>query len=171
VVVNCVENFTSKLIYEHILYSLQDEEEEEISFTTRCDNMVEFLRLLKQTISHRNMQDQTFYIILDKAERLRELEINILPAFLRLQELTKLNICVILLTEIIWEKFFSGTGFYDPVEIHFTDYSKADLQQIMCRDCPSDYPVELFGAFCQLLLSVFYAVCRDLNELRHLVNI
>lgn len=157
-------------MYEHILNSfIQNDEEEEILFTKRCDNMVDFLRMLKQSITEHDLQDETFYIILDKAERLREMEINILPAFLRLQELTGMNICVIVLSDIIWEKFFSGTGFNDPVLMHFADYTKSELQQIMCLDCPSDYPVDLFSAFCQLLLSVFYTVCRDLNELRHLV--
>lgn len=132
--------------------------------------MVEFIRQLKQGISDRKLQDETFFIILDKAERLREMEINILPAFFRLQELTSVNLCVIMLTEIIWEKFFSGTGFSNPEIVHFPDYSKTELQQIMCLDCPSEHPSSFYMGYCQLLLSVFYTVCRDLNELRHLVR-
>ncbi|KAL9961950.1 hypothetical protein ACROYT_G030994 [Oculina patagonica] len=168
--VNCVESFTARLIYEHILYQLQESDEEDDLLNTppKCDNMTDFLRHLKQSLLSKELTTETFYIVLDKAERLRDIEANALPAFLKLQEFTQLNICVILLSQIVWEKFQVGTGFYEPVIIHLPDYSKTELLQIMARDCPSEYPVEFFKAYCQLLMSVFYSVCRDLNELRHL---
>ena len=37
-----------------------------------------------------------------------------------------LNICVILISEIVWEKFRVGTGFIEPLPIYFPDYSKGD---------------------------------------------
>ena len=132
--------------------------------------MTDFLRQLKNSLSSRQLTSGTFYIVLDKADRLRDIEANVLPAFLRLQELTQLNICVIFISQIVWEKFQVGTGFYEPVVVHFPDYSKVELLQIMAKDCPSSYPVEFYKAYCQLFASVFYSVCRDLNELRHLVS-
>ena len=169
--VNCVESFTARLIFEHILYQLQEyDEEDNFNAPPKCDNMTDFLRHLKHSMSEKELTNETIYIVLDKAERLRDIEANFLPAFLRLQELTQLNICVVLLSQIVWEKFQVGTGFYEPIVIHFPDYSKTELLQIMVRDCPSSYPVEFFKAYCQLLMSVFYSVCRDLNELRHLVS-
>ena len=171
VLVNCVESFTARLIYEHILYQLQEsDKEDELSTPPKCDNMTDFLRHLRHSLLSKELTNETFYIVLDKAERLRDIEANALPAFLRLQELTHLNICVILLSQIVWEKFQVGTGFYEPIVVHFSDYSKTELLQIMAKDCPSPYPVEFFKAYCQLLMSVFYSVCRDLNELRHLVS-
>ena len=169
---NCIESFTARLIYEHILYQLQDLDEEDDDFDPppKCDNMTDFLRQLKNSLSSRQLTSETFYIVLDKAERLRDIEANVLPAFLRLQELTQLNICVIFISQIVWEKFQVGTGFYEPVVVHFPDYSKVELLQIMAKDCPSSYPVEFYKAYCQLFTSVFYSVCRDLNELRHLVS-
>ena len=170
--VNCIESFTARLIYEHILYQLQDLDEEDDDFDPppKCDNMTDFLRQLKNSLSSRQLISETFYIVLDKAERLRDIEANVLPAFLRLQELTQINICVIFISQIVWEKFQVGTGFYEPVVVHFPDYSKVELLQIMAKDCPSSYPVEFYKAYCQLFTSVFYSVCRDLNELRHLVS-
>ena len=169
--VNCVESFTARLIFEHILYKLQDlDEDDDQNAPPKCENMTDFLRLLKHSLSAKELTKETFYIVLDKAEQLRDIEANLLPAFLRLQELTQLNICIILLSQIVWEKFQVGTGFYEPFVIHFLDYTKAELLQIMARDSPSSYPVEFFKAYCQLLMSVFYSVCRDLNELRHLVS-
>lgn len=169
VLVNCVESFTARLIFEHILYRLQDpDEDDNWNAPPKCENMTEFLRHFKHSLSAKELMNETFYIVLDKAEKLRDIEANFLPAFLRLQELTQLNICVILLSQIVWEKFQVGTGFCEPFVILFPDYSKSELLQIMARDSPSSYPVEFFKAYCQLLLSVFYSVCRDLNELRHL---
>lgn len=168
---NCVESFTTRLIYEHILYQLQElDEEDDFISPPKCDNMTDFIRQLKHSLSSREFTNETFYIVLDKAERLRDIEVNVLPAFLRLHELAQLNICVILLSQIVWEKFQVGTGFYEPVIVHFMDYSKAELLQIMAIDCPASHPVEFYKAYCQLLTSVFYSVCRDLNELRHLVS-
>ena len=37
---------------------------------------------------------------------------------------TKHNLCVIMISEIVWEKYRSGTGFSEPFVIHFPDYSK-----------------------------------------------
>ena len=163
-----MESFSSRLIYEHILTKLQDDGQNPVA--PRCDNMTDFVRMLRQSITAQGFQNETFYIVLDKAERLRDMEANILPAFLRFQELSKMNITVIMASEIIWEKFQFGTGFCEPILVHFPDYSKLELLQILVRDCPEEYPKEFYSAYCQLLLSIFYAVCRDLKELRHLVS-
>ena len=37
---------------------------------------------------------------------------------------TGLNICVILVSEIVWEKYRFGTGFCEPLVVHFPDFSK-----------------------------------------------
>ncbi|WAR25831.1 ORC5-like protein [Mya arenaria] len=69
VLVNCVECYSQRFLYEHILNVLHSGSETvlETSQLIKCDNMNDF--------------------VLDKAERLRDMEQNILPAFLRLQEL------------------------------------------------------------------------------------
>ena len=45
-----------------------------------------------------------------------------------------------------------------------------DLQQILSQDIHPSYSPELYSAFINILLGVFYSVCRDLRELRHLVR-
>ena len=169
--VNCIESFTARLIYEHILYQLQEvEAKDDLATLLKCDNMTDFFRLLKHDIFSKGLENETLYIVLDKAERLRDMKANCLPAFLRLQELTGLNVCVILLSQIVWEKFQVGTGFYGPMTLYFPDYSKSELLQIISKECPSGCPLEFFAAYCQLLMSVFHSVCRDLRELQHLVS-
>lgn len=129
---------------------------------------MEFCRLLKMSDLDVN---QTFYIVLDKAERLRtSLESHLLPLFLRLGELTGLNICVIFITDIVLEKFFTTTGFLLPIPIHFPDYSKDDLIIIMSLDCPRGYKEEFYKRYCSVVVGVFYSACRDTAELRHLVS-
>lgn len=173
VLVNCVECYNQRFLYEHILNTLKCEAESLLNTSelVRCDNMNDFVRLLKNIVSEKALDSQTFYIVFDKAERLRDVESNILPAFLRLQELTGLNVCVILISEIVWEKYRFGTGFCEPMVVHFPDYSKDELVRILCSDCPSDYPEGFYNMYVNLVLSVFHYACRNLKELKHLVNI
>jgi origin recognition complex subunit 5 len=35
-----------------------------------------------------------------------------------------LNVCVIMVSDIVWEKYRFGTGFCEPFVINFPDYSK-----------------------------------------------
>ncbi|XP_015685522.1 origin recognition complex subunit 5-like [Protobothrops mucrosquamatus] len=106
--------------------------------------------------------------VLDKAEQLRELEGNILPAFLRLQELTGRNVTVVLLSEIIWELLRPSTGCLEPLPLYFPDYSIGHLQKILSHDHPPEYSFDFYAAYINILLGVFYPVCRDLKELQHL---
>lgn len=166
-----MECFNARLIFEHILnqLSLQCSDNEDEEFT-RCDNMNDFIRMLKNVLTKGNLGGETVYIVIDKCERLRDMESNILPAFSRLNELTSCNVCVVFLSEIIFEKFRQGTGVREPFLVQFPEYSKAELLEIMTLDAPSEHPRQFYFGYCQLLLSVFYNVCRDLGELRHLVR-
>ncbi|XP_050933733.1 origin recognition complex subunit 5 isoform X4 [Lates calcarifer] len=106
--------------------------------------------------------------VMEKAELLRDTDANLLPALLRLQELVEDNITVILLSEIAWDKFRPNTGCFEPLLLHFPDYSKGELQQILSQDRHPSYSAELYSSYINILLGVFYSVCRDLRELRHL---
>lgn len=45
----------------------------------------------------------------------------------------------------------------------------AELVQILSRDHHLSYTPELYASYINILLGVFFSVCRDLRELRHLV--
>ncbi|GAB1289442.1 Origin recognition complex subunit 5 [Apodemus speciosus] len=173
--VNCVECFTSRLLLEQILNKLShlSSSEAECSTEMTCETFNDFVRLFKQVTSAEHLKDQTVYIVLDKAEYLRDMEANLLPGFLRLQELTCLlktdrNVTVIFLSEIIWEKFRPNTGCFEPFVLYFPDYSIGNLQKILSHDHPPEYSADFYAAYINILLGVFYTVCRDLKELRHL---
>lgn len=169
--VNCVECFTARLLFEQILNQLYNHcpgPENEFSSYERCNTFNEFVRFYKRAITSRGLENETVYIVLDKADILREMEANLLPGFLRLQELTGNNVTVIFLTEIAWETFRPNTGCLEPLTMYFTDYSKTELQKILSSDHPEDYSPEFYSSYINILLGVFYAVCRDIKELRHL---
>uniref|UniRef100_A0A8D0L850 Origin recognition complex subunit 5 n=1 Tax=Sphenodon punctatus TaxID=8508 RepID=A0A8D0L850_SPHPU len=133
-----------------------------------CDTFNDFIRLFKQATLTPDLQSQTVYIVLDKAEQLREMQANILPGFLRLQEMTDRNVTVLLLSEIVWELFRPNTGCFEPFTLYFPEYSIGHLQKILSHDHPPEYSTDFYAAYINILLGVFYTVCRDLKELRHL---
>uniref|UniRef100_A0A674AD24 Origin recognition complex subunit 5 n=1 Tax=Salmo trutta TaxID=8032 RepID=A0A674AD24_SALTR len=162
--VSCVECVSVGLLFEQVLLSLFGSDS--ASLLSRSPSLSDFVRVYKQLCVQASAK-QTRYIVLDRAELLRNMETNLLPAFLRLQELD--NVTVILLSEIVWDKFRPNTGCFEPLLLHFPDYSKGELQQILSEDSHPSYSPELYSAFINILLGVFYSVCRDLRELRHLV--
>ncbi|XP_046526599.1 origin recognition complex subunit 5 isoform X3 [Equus quagga] len=198
VFVNCVECFTLRLLLEQILNKLNHLSSSEDACPTHitCETFNDFVRLFKQVTKAESLKDQTVYIppervsgmllplplrgpqttlqkpvikeVLDKAEYLRDMEANLLPGFLRLQELTDRNVTVILLSEIVWEKFRPNTGCFEPFVLYFPDYSIGNLQKILSHDHPPEYSADFYAAYINILLGVFYTVCRDLKELRHL---
>ncbi|KAM6383963.1 origin recognition complex subunit 5 isoform 4-T6 [Alca torda] len=169
VFVNCVEYFTSRLLLEEILIQLQScSSETEQTSHVPCDNFNDFVRLFKQAVASQELEGQTLYIVLDRAEQLREMEANVLPAFLRLQELTDRNVTVVLLSEIVWELFRPNTGCFEPFTLYFPDYSIGHLQKILSQNHPPEYSADFYAAYINILLGVFYMVCRDLKELQHL---
>nr|XP_016849482.1 PREDICTED: origin recognition complex subunit 5 isoform X3 [Anolis carolinensis] len=169
VFVNCIECFTSRLLLEEILQQLQHlSTKEEDPPLVSCDTFNDFIRLFKQTTMIPDLQNQTIYVILDNAEQLRKFEANILPGFLRLQELTDRNVTVVLLSEIVWELLRPNTGCLEPSPLYFPDYSIGHLQKILSHDHPPEYSFDFYAAYINILLGVFYPVCRDLKELRHL---
>lgn len=45
-----------------------------------------------------------------------------------------------------------------------------ELHEILSRDKHPSYSAEFYSSYITILLGVFYSVCRDLRELRHLVS-
>nr|QKG02512.1 Orc5 [Locusta migratoria] len=107
--------------------------------------------------------------VLDKCERLRDLSKTILPAFNRLKQLTGLNVCVIFLSNIIPEKFHSAKGYFETIPVHFKQYTKDEIFQILSVNHPWPEKDSLYKNYLKLFLGVFYGSCRDLCELKYMV--
>ncbi|XP_078275824.1 origin recognition complex subunit 5 [Rhinoraja longicauda] len=174
VIVNCVECFSSRMLFEQILNQLQGNwlsSENECIPYLRCNTLNEFVLRFKQVVREQNLLNQTVYIVLDNAEQLREMDANLLPGFLRFQELAETNVTVIFISEIVWEKFRPNTGCFEPLTLYFPDYSKDDILKILSHDYPPEFSADFYMSYINILLGVFYTVCRDLKELRHLAAI
>lgn len=165
VMVSCVECVSVALLFEQVLLSLFGAEA--AALLPRGPSLSDFVRIYRQQCTE-SPAKQTRYIIMEKAEMLRDTDANLLPALLRLQELLEDNVTVVLLSEIVWDKFRPNTGCFEPLLIHFPDYSKGELQQILSQDRHPSYSAEFYSSYINILLGVFYSVCRDLRELRHL---
>lgn len=163
--VSCVECVSVRLMFERVLLALFGPDTS--SLLPRSPSLSDFVRIYQQQCPQ-FPANQTRYIVIEKAELLRDMDANILPVLLRLQELVVDNVTVILLSEIVWERFRPNTGCFEPLLLHFPDYSKGELQQILSQDMHPSYSAELYSAFINILLGVFFSVCRDLRELRHL---
>ncbi|CAL1532246.1 unnamed protein product [Lymnaea stagnalis] len=181
--INCVECSSPRFLFEHILNNMPHvshnfDSPNSATFDgtdndeyLHCDDMTSFIHHLVKIVQSSDLKNETLYIVFDKAERLRDAHTVLLPAILRLQELSGLNICIILISEIVWEKFRSGTGFCEPYSIHFPDYNKQELKEIMCLDGPATSEKDLYSLYVNIVLSVFHMVCRDLRELRHVARL
>ncbi|XP_055009655.1 origin recognition complex subunit 5 [Boleophthalmus pectinirostris] len=163
--VSCVECLSVALLFEQVLQSFFGADA--ASLLPRGPSLSDFIRIYRQQSSE-SPAKETRYIIMEKAEMLRDADANLLPALLRLQELVEDNVTVILLSEIVWDKFRPNTGCFEPLLLHFPDYSKGELQQILSKDKHPSYSAEFYSSYINILLGVFYSVCRDLRELRHL---
>ena len=174
IIVDCIEFYTARLLFENILNEFAGSKpsvENNFSVSLKCDNLNDFVRYLRSIINDFEHPDHTVYLVFDHAERLRDMNINLLPALLRLQELSSLNICVVMLSEIVWEKYRTGTGFVEPLRIHFPDYNSDELLKILSLDCPENYETVFYRQYLSLLFSVFHFVCRDIRELAHLARL
>ncbi|KAJ1955963.1 hypothetical protein GGI12_005435 [Dipsacomyces acuminosporus] len=109
-------------------------------------------------------------MIIDHAERLRDKGPMLLTSLLRLSELTQRNIAVVMISNVIWDKFRPRHGgALDPIEIYFGYYAKQQILDIIAQDCPPEEPTQFFLTFVDAIYEVFHRNCVDLNELRHLV--
>lgn len=162
--ISCVECLSAALLFEQVLRSFFGADV--AALLPRSPSISDFVRIYRQ--QSEVPSQQTRYVIMEKAEMLRDADANLLPALLRLQELVEDNVTVILLSEIVWDKFRPNTGCFEPLLLHFPDYSKGELQQILSKDIHPSYSAEFYSTYINILLGVFYSVCRDLRELRHL---
>ncbi|KAL5484618.1 hypothetical protein EMCRGX_G021147 [Ephydatia muelleri] len=164
--VSCIDCYTPQLLFESALRQITATHSDPM--TGRCDSMAKFVRVLSQVL---NECGPVAYLVLDKAERVRDMEPTLLPSLMRLAELTRRRVCVILISELVWGKFYS-----DPFEapsfiLHFPNYNKEETLALMGLDCPPDKPSLFYHTFINHIWNVFNSVCRDLSELRHLSTI
>ncbi|XP_043194961.1 origin recognition complex subunit 5-like [Amphibalanus amphitrite] len=160
-VVSCVECYTPLLLYQLVLRQLSDTER-------KCDGISSFVTALQAIGTER--PDENIAIVLEGAERLRDLDEGVLSSLLRLQELTGRPVCLLLTSNLVWDKFQTPGGLPQPLLVHFPQYSREALQSILALDRPSDVDEQFYSGYLNLILSVFVVPCRNVRELRHLAR-
>ncbi|EXX55066.1 hypothetical protein RirG_228850 [Rhizophagus irregularis DAOM 197198w] len=108
--------------------------------------------------------EETRYLIFDNAELLWNFSQTLVPALLNLPQWTGTNLCVILITQVPWEKFRRYPGITEPIQLYFPEYSKSDIIQILEKTCPKDEDIEFYRLFVDYIYSVFFDSC-DLIDL------
>ncbi|KAJ2001599.1 hypothetical protein GGI04_003674, partial [Coemansia thaxteri] len=169
--INSVECFTSRLLFERTLNAWSGHvpcAENRFSNYARCDNLVDFVNNVRDLLGSKH--GATYYLVVDQAERLRDRGPMLLTTLLRLSELTGVDISVVLISNVVWDKFRPRHGgAADPVSVYFPYYSKEQILQVLAKDCPLEEPAGFFLTFVDAVYEVFHRNCVDLNELRHLV--
>ncbi|XP_050502088.1 origin recognition complex subunit 5-like [Diabrotica virgifera virgifera] len=183
-IVNIIECYSSKILFETILNKIsghQLDPKNPVPYA-RCDNMMDFLYNVEKCNEEKNLNG--FVLVLDNADELRNMEHNLLPCFLRLKQLTGISLVVVMISEILFEKYYTKSGGIEPLKIHFPQYNKKDLLEIISLDFEDsktfisqhfdqilDFDVNFYKNYLNLFLSTFYRACKDLSELRYMSRI
>lgn len=176
--INLIECYTPKILLEKIYNNISNQTVDGKTghVKIKCDNIMDFISNLNDLNSVEVLTKCV--IILDKAERLRDMNANLLPAFCRFREISHIPITFVLLSEIEFTKLIPKGDVSPPIEIYFPQYTKDELVKILTCDflrnnsAPIDtlHNEDFYNKYLNVFLSVFYSVCRDLSELRYLAK-
>ncbi|KAI8087840.1 origin recognition complex subunit 5 C-terminus-domain-containing protein [Gilbertella persicaria] len=171
--VNCIECFTPRLLFERAFDALEKHQPSHLnqySSLRKIDTAQQLVRAFKETLCP---SQPTYYLVLDHAERIRDMPGHILPVLLRLSELTERNICVVMISNIVFEKFRIKGGSMDPYLIRFPEYTREDTLRILQLDyqVTDDLDLDFYTGFLQVIYAMFQINCKDINELRYLASL
>lgn len=189
--INAEECYTSKILFESVINAFNDHQQpdgDELPPQFCTDLIEDFLNEL--TLMD---PEKSYLICIENAEKLRDMDNNIIPVFVRLQEFTGLNISCVLVSHLPLSKL----GLPIEIEIDVPHYSKND----MIEELSSKYEVihrkmlssakkrgtpdeeldrelriinqldeTFYKSYLTALLNLFYKTCRDVTELRALAN-
>ncbi|KAJ2373618.1 hypothetical protein IW150_003535 [Coemansia sp. RSA 2607] len=170
--VSGVECFTARLLFERTLNAWANHvpsKENAYSNYRKCDSLVDFVARSGEVLGEA-AESETHYVVVDQAERLRGT--SVLTLLVRLSELLggRANVCVVLVSTVVWDKFrVRHGGASDPTMVFFPRYTKAQTLDILAHDCPADEPPGFFLTFVDALYEVFHRNSTSVQELRHLV--
>ncbi|CAK9821708.1 Origin recognition complex subunit 5 [Anthophora retusa] len=170
-IINCIEHVNCRHIFDYILDDLSSyltNSTTNIKAPCKCDNFADFVLNLKEIFAN---DTRPIVIVFDNCDKLRDFDANLLPAFSKLKELTDVNICVIFISGIIWEKFRVKIGVHEPIKLYFSQYTRNEFAELLLLTKPYGYEDTFYRNYLNLFLSVFFRFCRDLNELRYMAKI
>lgn len=181
VIASAKDCYTSKILFDSIVNKFNNHELSSLNGYenyAKIDNIEDFLTELA------NLDRlKSYLIIVENAENMRDMDANILPVFMRLQEFTNLNISCLLVSHLPIEKF----GVHNIPKIYVPNYSKNEIIDILASKYSTIYDeiresindeeklklVELldegfYRQFLNIFMNVSFKTCRDLTELEPL---
>ena len=135
----------------------------------RCDRLADLVTTLRRGI---RADSQAIYLVIDEATRLLDWkgETQLLPALMKLSELTGRNVGTVLVATPGWDAFRSSAGVRVPMPVFFDAYNDAQLRAILTRELPPGADAQLYRNFITSILPMFTATCKSLHELRALLS-
>jgi len=135
----------------------------------RCDRMADLVSILRRGLP---VDNPAVFVVIDEATRLLDWKGAdlMLPALMKLSELTERNVGCVLVATPGWDAFRSAAGARPPAPVFFDAYSKAQLQKVLLRERPPGADERLYGNFVASILPVYVATCKSLHELRALLQ-
>ncbi|XP_058830361.1 origin recognition complex subunit 5 [Topomyia yanbarensis] len=193
-ILNAIECYTNKILFETIINRLEGHTlsvENGYASLVSADSMKDFVAQLQRLSS-----EFSYVIVMENAERIRDMDHNVLPMLLQLPEATGLNISVLLVSDLPFEKYHIRTGLPPVIKLFAAEYSKNEILVILKNDFRkvqdkleasivtgkgtplseeeiqkrlkilSNLTLDFYENYLNIFLSVFYKVCRDLKELQ-----
>lgn len=162
--INCHESYSSLTLFQNVVKKFSSSGEE----SKKINNICEFVNFLKMKLKDAS---ETTYLVFDCAEVLRKEDPFLLSVLSRLQELTRVNVCTVFISELPWGKFRSQISSFNPLLLNFPNYSKSQMSEILACECPPDYDTDFYEGYVNVIMKTFYTVTRNLSELKHLAKI
>ncbi len=136
--------------------------------SARCDRLADLVSTLRRGI---RPDSPAIYLVIDEATRLLDWkgEQQLLPALMKLSELTGRNVGTVLVATPGWDAFRSAAGVRTPMPVFFDAYNDAQLRAILTRELPPGADPALYRNFITSILPMYTATCKSLHELRALL--
>ena len=119
--------------------------------SARCDRLADLVSTLRRGI---RPDSPAIYLVIDEATRLLDWkgEQQLLPALMKLSELTGRNVGTVLVATPGWDAFRSAAGVRTPMPVFFDAYNDAQLRAILTRELPPGADPALYRNFITSIL-------------------
>lgn len=183
VIVQANECYTSKILFDTIvneLFKHKLSRENNFESYAKIDTIEEFLLELGNLD-----RESSYLIVIQDAERLRDMEFNIIPVLMRLKENTRIDISTLFESHLPPEKF----GIPPMPIIYVPNYTKNDIVELLTSEYGSIFADiiksietdgnnvsekmqltvhldrEFYKQFLNIFINVTFKMCRDFDEL------
>lgn len=194
--IDCIECYTSKMYYEAIVNSLSGHQlspNNNYENYANCDSAEDFVDTLNGMDPNKS-----YVVVLKNFDRLHEIEANILPIMMRLDQFAPtINISSILIASQTLLNYVGKQGLVPTITIQCDQYGKDDLLKILMKQIEqlrkimtdiinegdsdeklrkqrlkilSELNERFFVGYFNIFLDTFYTICRNAKELVYLSN-